>query len=107
MRKRVGIFTASESLKNLLLVQEQMSQHAEISYHPYSSMTELTELYLEHAKKFDGILFSGRLPYDHVKRNLPCMDVPHHYLEMQDRDVYLLVARLLAQNPHLNFQRVF
>ena len=107
MRKRVGIFTASESLKNLLLVQEQMSQYAEISYHPYSSMTELTELYLEHAKKFDGILFSGRLPYDHVKRNLPCMDVPHHYLEMQDRDFYLLVARLLAQNPHLNFHRVY
>ncbi len=107
MKKRVGIFTASESLKNLLLVQEQMSQYCEISYHPYSSMTELTELYLEHAKKFDGILFSGRLPYDHVKRNLTCLEIPHHYLEMQDRDVYLLTARLLAQNPHLDFNRIY
>ncbi|MBQ5916773.1 MAG: hypothetical protein IIW95_07220, partial [Lachnospiraceae bacterium] len=26
---------------------------------------------------------------------------------MQDRDVYLLVARLLAQNPHLDFHRVY
>lgn len=107
MKKRVGIFTASESLKNLLLVQEQMNRYCEISYYPYSSMTELTELYLEHAKKFDGVLFSGRLPYDYVKRNLTCMEIPHHYLEMQDRDVYLLIARLLAQNPYLDFKRVY
>ena len=43
MKKRVGIFTASESLKNLLLVQEEMSGRCEVSYHPYSSMAELTE----------------------------------------------------------------
>ena len=107
MKKRVGIFTASESLKNLLLVQEEMSGRCEVSYHPYSSMAELTELYSEHAKKYDGILFSGRLPYDYVKQNLVRAEVPHHYMEMKDRDVYLLVARLLAQNPNLDFNRVY
>ena len=107
MKKRVGIFTASESLKNLLLVQEDMSRRCEVSYHPYSSMAELTELYLEHAKKYDGILFSGRLPYDYIKQNMMCVEAPHHYMEMKDRDVYLLIARLLAQNPNLDFNRVY
>lgn len=107
MKKRVGIFTAGESLKNLLLVQEEMSEVCDVSYYPYSNMNELIELYQTHAKKNDGVLFSGRLPYDFIKQNLTCEDIPHRYLDMQDRDVYLLVARLLAQNPHLDFNRVY
>lgn len=106
MKTRIGIFTASESLRHLLRVEAQMRELCDITYLPYSSMMELTNLYLEHAAKFDGFLFSGQLPYDYISKNVQDIRVPCRYLELADRDIYLLVARLYAQNPQINFNRV-
>ena len=106
MRMRVGIITASQSLKNLLLVEKEMREVCDITYLPYSSTADLTNLYLENEKKFDGLLFSGVYPYRFITDNIGEITKPCRYLDLVDRDVYLAVARLLVYNPNIDLDRV-
>ena len=106
MKPHIGIFTASESLRHLLAVESQMREHCEITYLPYSSTMELTNLYLEYAGKYDGLLFSGAYPHDYITKNIGEIKKPARYLDLADRDIYLTFARLFAQNPGIDLNRV-
>lgn len=106
MRTHIGIFTANESLKNILSVEEQMREQCDITYLPYSSTNELINLYLEHAGEFDGLLFSGAFPHDYISKNIGVIEKPTRYLDLADRDIYLAFARLFAQKPMVDFSRV-
>lgn len=106
MRVHIGIITAGQSLKNLLLIEVEMRKLCDITFLPYSSPVELINLYLENEKKFDGILFSGIYPYRYITNTIGEITKPCCYLDLKDRDIYLAVARLLAQNPSIDLKRV-
>ena len=106
MKSHIGIITASNSLKNFQKVDAQMREQCDITYLPYSTTMELTNLYLENISKFDGVLFSGAFPYNYITENVCRITKPHQYLELKDRDFYRLIARLYAQNPQIDFNRV-
>ena len=106
MKTHIGIFTANESMKNILSVEAQMRELCDITYLPYSSTVELINLYLEHAGKFDGLLFSGAFPHDYISKNIGGIGKPTKYLDLADRDIYLAFARLFAQKPTIDFSRV-
>ena len=107
MKAHIGIFTARESLRNLLLVEKEMRELCEITYLPYSSMMELTNLYLEYEERFDGLLFSGVYPYSYINEHVCNIDKPCRYLEVADRDYYLMIARICAQRPEIDFEKVY
>lgn len=50
MRVHIGIITAGQSLKNLLLIEDEMRKLCDITFLPYSSPVELINLYLENEK---------------------------------------------------------
>lgn len=106
MKLHIGIVTAKKSLGNFQAVDEQMRQKCDITYLPYSTTMELTNLYLENISQFDGVLFSGIFPRDYIIENVCRITKPYRYLDLADRDFYRLVARMYIRDPHIDFARV-
>lgn len=106
MKPRIGIFTALGSLQNLKKADCAMRELGEITYLPYSSLMEMVNLYMENVKNYDGFLFCGSFPYEYITENLGPIDIPNRYVEVTERDYYLLIARLYSENPSINFNRV-
>ena len=103
----IGIITASHSLENIRAADQKMRKYGRITYLPYSTFAELGSLYTKNARKFDGILFSGPLPKDYILENVGPISKPYRYLELEDRDFYLVIARLFASIPNIDFSRVY
>lgn len=106
MKTRIGIITPPRAQINFQAVEEQMRQRSEIVYLPYSTTMELSGLYLEQASRFDGFLFSGNFPRDYIMEHVCPMTKPHRCLQLADRDIYRIIAKLYAQNPGIDFTRV-
>lgn len=103
----IGIITAQNSLENIRSVDQEMRKHCSITYLPYKTLSELKSLYLKNIRKFDGIIFSGTFPRDYIFENISSITKPYRCLDMADRDYYLVFARLFANNPGLDFSRVY
>lgn len=106
MKYHIGIITARKSLRNLQNSDAQMRALCDITYLPYSTTMELTNLYLENASKFDGFLFSGQYPHDYIIENVCSISKPCRYLDLADRDYYRVVARLHTHHPNIDIRRV-
>lgn len=106
MRPSIGIIAARRSLANLQTVDEQMRRQCDITYLPYSTTMELTNLYLEHASRFDGFLFSGVFPRDYLIENVCSISKPYRCFQPADREFYRVIARLYARHPDMDFRRV-
>lgn len=103
----IGIITASQSLDNLRSAEQEMRKHCKITYLPYHTLAELCSLYTKNILKFDGILFSGPFPRDYILENISMITKPYRCVDLKDRDYYLAIARLFADNPGLDFTRVY
>lgn len=103
----IGIITARNSLENIQALDSEMQKFGKISYLPYRTMPELCSLYTKNLRKFDGILFSGPIPRDYVIENIGPIVIPCRCIDLKDRDYYLTIARLYANNPGLDITRVY
>lgn len=106
VRANIGIIAARGSLDNLRTVDEQLRQRCNITYLPYSTTMELTNLYLEHASRFDGFLFSGEYPRNYLVEHVCPITKPYQCLRLADRELYRVIARLYARKPDMDFRRV-
>lgn len=57
--------------------------------------------------KFDGFLFSGCFPKDYLEENIGPIAKPYRCLDPRSQDYYLLIARILANNPGIDISRVY
>lgn len=103
----IGIITAKQSLENIRSCSLEMSKNCKISYLPYHTMAELCSQYTKNIWKFDGILFSGTFPRDYIVENVGPITKPYRCFDPKDRDYYLMIARLFANNPGIDFSRVY
>lgn len=104
----IGILTNEQSLRQIMQIDAEMRQCANITYLPYTSPEHLKFLYEQNGDKFDALLFSGSCPYNVIRKQFPAVDeIPHAYFNISDRDYYKLVAQLAVQNPGLDFSRVY
>ena len=106
MKYHIGIITARKSLRNLQNSDALMRELCDITYLPYSTTMELTNLYLENANKFDGFLFSGQYPHDYIIENVCAISKPCRFLDLADRDYYRVIARLHTHYPNIDIRRV-
>ncbi|MBD8025162.1 HTH domain-containing protein [Ureibacillus sp. Re31] len=72
----------------------------------YENLTELEEAFLEKVKTFDGIIFSGQIPYLHIQRNHPehFSKVPCAYFDISERDFYFKIAEIQYKYPDFSFK---
>ncbi|MDL2272053.1 hypothetical protein LJC23_03365 [Desulfovibrio sp. OttesenSCG-928-I05] len=106
MKFSIGIITAEQSLAMIRGVHDAMSALCDVTYLPYATMSQLTDIYTEHAHRFDGLVFSGLLPYEYVVSHVGAVLKPHVYFELTDRDFYKAFASLLFRHPGLDVTRL-
>jgi len=103
----IGVFTTERSLRHIMRIDQEMRQHSNITYLPYSSPEHLIFLYEQNADQFDAFLFSGSYPYNIILKRFGNMEKPHSHFNISDRDYYKLIAHLAVQEPQLDFSRVY
>lgn len=106
MNISIGIFTAEPPMENIKNATQQINENCAFTFLPYTSMDHLVALYKERAQQFDGLLFSGLLPYQSILSNLGAPQKPHGYLELTDRDYYRVILRVIHQNRGLDIHRI-
>lgn len=107
MQLSIALVGAKQSLENILLCHDEMMRSCKITYLTYTSLEDLKRTYIQNMSRFDGFLFCGSFPRDYITATVGKISKPNQYVELQDRDYYLMIARLYAQHPGLDFTRVY
>ena len=102
----IGVFATARSLRNILRIDSELRSQCNVTYLPYTSL-DLCYLFEQNADRFDGYLFGGLYPYRTVQHKFGPLHKPHAYFTMSDRDYYQIIARMLVQDPTLDFRRVY
>lgn len=103
----IGVFATARSLRNILRIDNELRSQCNVTYLPYTSLEHLCYLFEQNADRFDGYLFGGLYPYRTVQHKFGPLHKPHAYFTVSDRDYYQIIARMLVQNPTLDFRRVY
>ena len=103
----VGVFTTERSLRHIMRIDQEMREHSNITYLPYSSPEHLKYLYEQNSDRFDGFLFTGSYPYNVLRKEFGPLSTPHAHCNVSDRDYYKLIAQMAVQQPDLDFSRVY
>ena len=103
----VGVFTTERSLRHIMRIDQEMREHSNITYLPYSSPEHLKYLYEQNSDRFDGFLFTGSYPYNVLRKEFGPLSKPHAHCNVSDRDYYKLIAQMAVQQPDLDFSRVY
>lgn len=103
----IGVFTAQDSINEILEIDAEMKKDCNITYLQYSSAEDLKKIYKNNTDHFDAFLFDSRRPYDVICHSLMRDDTkPHSCFGLYSRDYYRSIARLAVRKPGTNFSRV-
>ena len=80
----VGVFTTERSLRHIMLIDQKMQEHSNITYLPYSSPEHLKYLYEQNSNRFDGFLFTGSYPYNVLRKEFGPLSKPHAHCNVSD-----------------------
>lgn len=106
MEFSIGIISAEQSLSRIREAEPFMRGGSAVTYLPYATMRQLGEVYTANAHRFDGLLFSGRFPYEYIVSHHGPVMKPYAYFELTDRDYYKMFASLLFRFPGIAINRV-
>ncbi|KXH81914.1 hypothetical protein AU377_06530 [Sporosarcina sp. HYO08] len=104
---KIGVITASHSIKMIQQVESYLPNDCELTFIPYRQIKEIVELYEQHHLYYDGILFSGRLAYKILLQHREDLPTPTFYLEITEGDFYKHLFVIRNQYKELQFSRVF
>lgn len=103
---RIGIITVSSSLLWIKSIEDLIDENCEVTYITYENLNEIKDIYLQNYTFFDGIIFSGELPYLAVKKELPAsFTKPAVYFDLTERDFYKTICKAMIDNKHFSFSR--
>lgn len=107
MAVSIGIISAQKSMENICGCRPEMSKKCRVTCLPYHTLQDLRRIYVQNMWKFDGFLFSGCFPKDYLEENIGPIAKPYRCLDPRSQDYYLLIARILANNPGIDISRVY
>ncbi|MEO4053792.1 HTH domain-containing protein [Solibacillus sp. CAU 1738] len=87
-------------------IKQLQLDNVSYTFYFYNSSIELEALFLEHANKFDGIAFSGQIPYLHIQSKLPneANFVPRTFFDISQRDFYYTLAEIQYKDPSFSLK---
>lgn len=76
------------------------------NFHFYKCLPELEVLFLEHAHKYDGIAFSGQIPYLHIQSKFPNETnfIPRTFFDILQRDFYYKMAEIQYNDKNFSWK---
>lgn len=106
MNLSIGIIAAERSMERIQAIDSLLSRNCEITYLPYTTLRHLRGVYEQNIHRLEGVLFSGRFPYEYIVNHLGRVQKPCAYFELTDRDYYRIFLKLLVTDPTLDIRRV-
>lgn len=104
---KIGFIVAEQSVKRLKQVQEQLERHCELTLLPYSSLNEVTALYLTRPMTLDAIIFGGELAYLALQKEIKGpYPIRMSYLDVTEHDFYKLMFQAHSTLPELRSSRM-
>ncbi len=79
---------------------------AEIVFIHYRSLIELRDIYINKGHLFDGIITSGPIGYEVIKKNTTVI-TPLYYLEVSKYELCKCFFKIQKENPDIDFSRVY
>ena len=72
----------------------------------YDNLSNLENLFTENYFRFDGVVFSGQIPYLHIRKTLPneSSNLPCMFFDITERDFYYKLAEVQYKDPSFQFK---
>lgn len=101
---KIAILTPRNSYLKIKEAIDEISK--KVDYIFYDNLTDLGDIYLTLAHKYHGIITSGPVGYEVIKKNVE-ITTPLYFLEISKSDLFKSFFKILKLNPNINFSRVF
>ena len=72
----------------------------------YDNLSHLETVFTDNYFRFDGVVFSGQIPYLHIRKMLPneSTNLPCMYFDITERDFYYKLAEVQYKDPNFQFR---
>lgn len=101
---KIAILTPRNSYLKIKEAVDEISK--KVDYIFYDNLTDLGDIYLTLAHKYNGIITSGPIGYEIIKQSVKII-TPLYFLEISKSDLFKSLFKILKLNPNINFSRVF
>ena len=103
---KILIFSTEYSYVWMEKIKQLKFDNVAFDFYFYHSLTELENLFVEHANKYDGIAFSGQIPYLHIQSKLPneANFIPRTFFDILQRDFYYKMAEIQYKDPSFSWK---
>jgi predicted transcriptional regulator len=103
---RIGVITIGSSLHWIKNIEQILDEKSEVTYITYENQDEILDIYLDNYSFFDGIIFSGELPYLTVKKGLSKpFPKPAVYFDITERDFFKVLCKAMHDFKNFSFRR--
>lgn len=101
---KIAILTPKNSYQFIKNATKSINAHFEFIF--YDNLNILVDIYSKESHKFDGIITSGPIGYEFIKKRVNIV-TPLYYFEISKSDLYKYIFRIFKDNPTLNFSRIY
>ncbi|WP_022819243.1 HTH domain-containing protein [Fusobacterium russii] len=101
---KIAIFTPQNSYIAIERALRDVDCIKEYIY--YDNLYTLGEIYKKIAHKYHGIITSGPIGYQNIKKQVK-ITTPVYYLEISKSDLFKYLFETLKENPNIDFSRVY
>lgn len=103
---KICVFSTNYSYSWLQNIHQLQIENVEYDIVFYEDLPHLTEVFRENYIKYTAVLFSGQIPYLHIKKYCPTefATMPSQFIDITERDLYFTLTKVQYENPGFRFR---
>ena len=103
---KICVFSTNYSYSWLQNIHQLQIENVEYDIVFYEDLPHLTEVFRENYLKYTAVLFSGQIPYLHIKKYCPAefATMPSQFIDITERDLYFTLTKVQYENPGFRFR---
>lgn len=103
---KICVFSTNYSYSWLQNIHQLQIENVEYDIVFYEDLPHLTEVFRENYLKYTAVLFSGQIPYLHIKKYCPIefATMPSQFIDITERDLYFTLTKVQYENPGFRFR---
>ena len=103
---KICVFSTNYSYSWLQNIHQLQIENVEYDIVFYEDLPHLTEVFRENYLKYTAVLFSGQIPYLHIKKYCPAefATTPSQFIDITERDLYFTLTKVQYENPGFRFR---
>lgn len=103
---KICVFSTNLSFQWVKNCENIKIDNINLQIYIYEDLRHLEKLFLENIKTYDGVIFSGQIPYLHIQKHLSeyFTSIPCAFFDITERDFYYKIAELQYKHPDFSFK---